>query len=65
MTDHEGEALLTESELADRLHLSLGTVKRMRYSGAGPPFLRLGGRIRYDPAAVREWLREQGRERRG
>jgi len=59
MTGDEVERLWTEAELADRLHLSLNKVKSMRYAGTGPPFVRIGNRVRYDPRAVRQWLDQQ------
>jgi predicted DNA-binding transcriptional regulator AlpA len=53
------EGLMTEKELAAFLGLSLSSVKRLRASGDGPPFVRIGRAIRYDPEAVREWLRQR------
>jgi excisionase family DNA binding protein len=63
--EQQGDALWTTEELSKRLSISVGTLKRWRREGTGPPFIRLGRQARYDPATVRAWLREQGRERRG
>ena len=58
------QPLWTEAELSDQINVPRATLKRWRYEGVGPPFLRLGRHVRYDPAAIRRWLREQGREPR-
>ena len=39
---HDAKALLSTSEAAALLALSARTLKRYRYEGRGPPFLRLG-----------------------
>lgn len=60
----QSEALWTTDDVAERLKIPAGTLRRWRREGKGPPFLTLGRHVRYDPGAVRQWLREQGRERR-
>jgi excisionase family DNA binding protein len=60
----QSEALWTTDDVAERLKIPAGTLRRWRREGQGPPFVRLGRHVRYDPAAVRRWLAEQGRERR-
>lgn len=38
------------------------TLKDWRYRGdTGPTFIRVGGHIRYEPAAVRRWLESNRR----
>ena len=39
--------LLTQREVAEALRLSERTIERMRISGTGPKFIRLGHSIRY------------------
>jgi excisionase family DNA binding protein len=39
--------LLTQREVAEALRLSERTLERMRISGTGPKFIRLGHSIRY------------------
>ena len=56
------EPLLTESELAARIRIAVATLRRWRWSGGGPPFVRVGRCVRYDAADVRAWL--GGRTRR-
>lgn len=55
------EARWTSQETAKFLSLSEQTLANWRWSGKGPPFLKLGGACRYDPEAVRLWA--AGRER--
>jgi excisionase family DNA binding protein len=51
--------LLTEAQVARLLAVSLSTMKRLRASGDGPPFLRIGRAIRYRREDVDAWLRQQ------
>ena len=58
MTKH-----LTERELATRWRWSLRSQQRMRASGDGPPFLRMGRSILYrleDVEAYESTLRDDG-----
>ena len=42
--------LLNEREAAQFLTLKVATLRRWRWSGSGPAFIKLGGAVRYDPA---------------
>jgi len=53
--------LHTEKEEAERLNLSVRTLQSWRYKGGGPPYLRLGSVVRYDPVRVDAWLDQQVR----
>ncbi len=55
--------LMTDRDLAHELGLSAGTLRNWRMRGAGPPFVRIGGLVRYRPADVEAWL--AGRVARG
>lgn len=55
-TTQSAEFLLTESELSERMKVAVATLRRWRWSGGGPPFVRVGRCVRYDPAHVRAWL---------
>lgn len=55
------ERMQTERELAVALGISRRTLQGWRWRGGGPPFRRLGGAVRYDPAEVRSWLDAQRR----
>ncbi len=51
--------LVTGSELAERLGVSLPTLQRWRYEGSGPPFVKVGRKVRYAAADIDAWLAGQ------
>lgn len=51
--------LLTETEFAKQRGVSVRTVQRERAQRVGPPFIRLGRKIYYRPAAIEVWLLDQ------
>jgi predicted DNA-binding transcriptional regulator AlpA len=55
------EKLLDEHEAAARLNLKVATLRRWRWSGRGPPFIKLGGAVRYLPADVAAFIRHSRR----
>ena len=44
-----------EQWVADRLGISLRNLQQMRYDDAGPPYVKLGRRVRYRPKDVDRW----------
>ncbi|MBM3763447.1 MAG: helix-turn-helix domain-containing protein [Acidobacteria bacterium] len=48
--------LLDEKTVAKTLSVSLATVRRWRYVGGGPPFLKIGALVRYRIEAIDAWL---------
>ena len=50
------ERLHNEAEAADYLGLSVKTLRRWRWAGKGPRFLKLGGAVRYDPADLKAFI---------
>ncbi len=42
--------LLKEREAASILSVEIATLRRWRWAGKGPRFLKIGGAVRYDPA---------------
>ena len=52
---------LTEKEAAARLALSPRTLQQWRVKGGGPPFLKLGAAVRYDPDVLDQWEEDQTR----
>jgi excisionase family DNA binding protein len=46
---------LTTQELADRLGISLNTIKYWRATGQGPVYMRVGKHVRYRVADVEAW----------
>ena len=55
------EKLMSTADLAEVLHIKPETVRRMRWDGSGPRFIRRGKRAWYDPADVRAWIEHQKR----
>lgn len=55
-TDERPESLLIERDVARVLQMSLAAIRRWRLLNFGPPFIKLGGSVRYDPRALRDWL---------
>jgi predicted DNA-binding transcriptional regulator AlpA len=51
-------ALLTQREAAELLRVTERTLERLRVSGTGPKFIRIGKTkaIRYRPGDVEAWL---------
>ena len=42
--------------LADRLNVTASYLAKMRLTGDGPRFTKLGRAVRYDPGDVQAWL---------
>jgi predicted DNA-binding transcriptional regulator AlpA len=55
------ERLLTPTEAADFLRVSLSWLAKARMRGDGPPFIRVGRSIRYSETALLQWMRGQQR----
>ena len=56
-----GTIYLNTREAAEYLGLSPRTLDRYRVSGAGPVFLKLGGRVGYLREDLDDWLRTRRR----
>lgn len=50
---------LTTEDLAATLAVPIETVYHWRKRRIGPPGFRVGRHVRYDPAAVRDWITQQ------
>jgi excisionase family DNA binding protein len=48
--------LLTEEEVAERLHVSLASIRRWRLERRGPQFIKVGSLVRYRPDDLESWL---------
>jgi hypothetical protein len=48
--------LLTEGDVADRLHVSLASVRRWRLEQRGPQFIKVWSLVRYRPEDLEVWL---------
>ena len=51
--------LLTEEEVALRLHVSLAALRRWRLEKRGPKFIKVSALVRYRPEELDEWLASQ------
>jgi hypothetical protein len=47
-----GCGLLNERQAAELLNVKVATLRRWRWAGKGPAFLKIGGAVRYDPAEL-------------
>jgi predicted DNA-binding transcriptional regulator AlpA len=50
------DPLMTPKEVATFLSIHEQSLQRMRSQGTGPVFVQVGGAIRYQKSAVRDWL---------
>lgn len=55
----EVETLLTPFELADKMRTTVGNLARQRSMKVGPPYIKVGGSVRYRWSAVSSWLDER------
>jgi excisionase family DNA binding protein len=53
------DRLWTVQDVSAFLGVPVGTLYQWRYMRVGPPAYRVGRHIRYDPSAVRTWLKTQ------
>ncbi|NYH95421.1 helix-turn-helix transcriptional regulator [Novosphingobium marinum] len=51
-----GNSLANEVQTAEALDVAPNTLAKWRITGEGPPFLKIGRSVRYDPADVQQWL---------
>lgn len=54
--------LIDEQEAAEILCIKVNTLRRWRWTGTGPTFVKIGAAVRYEPSAVHAFI-EQGRRR--
>ena len=53
--------LLNVTEAAERLSVSASYLNKLRVTGGGPPFIKIGARVAYDQADIAAWLDAQKR----
>jgi predicted DNA-binding transcriptional regulator AlpA len=53
--------LLTSKQAALRLNLSESWLAKRRVNGDGPPYVKLGGAVRYAEASLQQWMKGQQR----
>ena len=60
LEDTAARALLNETEAARILAMRVTTLRRWRWAGKGPRFVKIGAAVRYDPADLTAFI-EAGR----
>jgi predicted DNA-binding transcriptional regulator AlpA len=58
------DRLLKSKELAEVFGLTDNALRMWRSQGQGPPYFKIGHRVRYSEEKVREWLEDREREGR-
>ena len=53
--------LLDTFEAAVRTKLARATLAKLRVSGGGPPFTKLGAKVVYEEADVMAWVADKGK----
>lgn len=57
MSNEPIETHLDEKQLAEKLRISIGTLRLWRTEGKGPRFRKVGDQlVRYAPSDVNDWL---------
>lgn len=52
----EPRNFMNVSEVSVRLGVSVSHLNKMRLTGRGPAFVKIGRRVAYDPDALAKWL---------
>ena len=50
------ERLLTPFEVSGLLQVPVATLYRWRYVGVGPPAIKVGRHLRWDPSDIETWV---------
>jgi predicted DNA-binding transcriptional regulator AlpA len=56
MSTPKYDRTLTVREAAAHLRLSISTLNKLRCTGCGPVYFKLGRAVRYDPQDLDQWL---------
>jgi predicted DNA-binding transcriptional regulator AlpA len=52
---------LTPKQAARHMNLSVSWLAKRRLAGDGPPYVKLGGAVRYAEASLQQWMKAQQR----
>jgi predicted DNA-binding transcriptional regulator AlpA len=58
-TNHQ--TILTPKQAAAVLNLSTSWLAKQRLKGGGPPYIKMGGAVRYNASILQEWMRGKQR----
>jgi hypothetical protein len=61
----ESDDYLLPSELAKEWKIRVRTLEQWRYRRTGPPYVKIGGRVRYSRKAAGQWAAAQAVEPQG
>ena len=53
--------MLTPKQAARYLNLSVSWLAKRRLAGDGPPYIKLGGAVRYAEGSLQQWMKGQQR----
>ena len=53
---NDNNPLLKEGDAATRLGVCTSTLRRWRWAGSGPEWIKLGGAVRYAPEALARYI---------
>lgn len=53
--------VLTPKQAAELLNLSTSWLAKQRLNGGGPPYIKMGGAVRYNAAVLQEWMKGKQR----
>ena len=56
-----GRVYLDTIGAAEMIGISHKTMEKWRWQGGGPPYIKMGGGVRYDPSDLEEWVRTRRR----
>lgn len=65
MPSNTHNRLLNVTSAAEALTCSASYLNKLRVTGGGPPFVKIGARVAYDPADLAAWLEAQKRTTTG
>jgi predicted DNA-binding transcriptional regulator AlpA len=54
-------SLLTPKDAARHMGLSTSWLAKRRLAGDGPPYIKMGGAVRYSQVALQQWMKTQQR----
>jgi predicted DNA-binding transcriptional regulator AlpA len=52
------DSLLNETQVSERLQVSLACLRKWRLHGRGPQYVKVGPLVRYRPEAVEQWVEQ-------
>ena len=55
------QSILTPKQAAAMLNLSTSWLAKQRLKGGGPPYIKMGGAVRYNASILQEWMRGKQR----